>query len=210
MAVDDLRPDINAFGGADAIPGTHTPPMHTPVLDALAASSLVLMKNYVQQAVCSPTRQSLLTGRRPDRTRVYDLYSNFRQACRQTTDACTRIYTRANNHERTHARTHTFVRARLVTSSPTQLRHFCHARRSPPTTRPCRSSSCRMATRRRAWERSSIRATRRAPASSVGVAGSSSHNVNLSSNRFAYKSPENAGRSIESLELCTYNCARTR
>jgi hypothetical protein len=27
----------------------------------------------------------------------------------------------------------------------------------------------------------------------VGVAGSSSHNVNLSSNLFAYKSPENAG-----------------
>lgn len=28
--------------------------------------------------VCSPTRTSLLNGRRPDRTRVYDLYSYSR------------------------------------------------------------------------------------------------------------------------------------
>jgi iduronate 2-sulfatase len=75
FAVDDLRPEITAFG---PVPGTVQPKMHTPHLDALAAKSLVLTKNYVQQAVCSPTRQSLLTGRRPDRTRVYDLYVNFR------------------------------------------------------------------------------------------------------------------------------------
>jgi len=77
FAVDDLRPELNAFG-PDPIPGTVSPPLHTPHIDALASKSLVLKKNYVQQAVCSPTRQSLLTGRRPDRTRVYDLYSNFR------------------------------------------------------------------------------------------------------------------------------------
>lgn len=80
FAVDDLRPEINAFGvdGASPIPGTNVPKMHTPNIDALAAKSLVLTKNYVQQAVCSPTRASLLTGRRPDRTRTYDLYSYFR------------------------------------------------------------------------------------------------------------------------------------
>jgi iduronate 2-sulfatase len=75
FAVDDLRPEITAFG---PIPGTVQPTMSTPHFDLLASKSLVLTKNYVQQAVCSPTRQSLLTGRRPDRTRVYDLYSNFR------------------------------------------------------------------------------------------------------------------------------------
>ena len=69
FAVDDLRPELNAFGSTP-IPGTVSPPLHTPFFDALAAKSLVLTKNYVQQAVCSPTRQSLLTGRRPDRTRV--------------------------------------------------------------------------------------------------------------------------------------------
>merc|ERR1719160_102980 len=75
FAVDDLRPELEIFGG---VPGTPMPKMHTPNIDALAAKSLVLTKNYVQQAVCSPTRQSLLTGRRPDRTRVYDLFVFFR------------------------------------------------------------------------------------------------------------------------------------
>jgi len=75
FAVDDLRPEAEVFGG---LPGTPMPQMHTPNIDALAAKSLVLTKNYVQQAVCSPTRQSLLTSRRPDRTRVYDLYVFFR------------------------------------------------------------------------------------------------------------------------------------
>ena len=80
FAVDDLRPEINAFGGGPLgpIPGSVAPKMHTPNFDELASTSLVLTKNYVQQAVCSPTRTSLLTGRRPDRTRVYDLYSYFR------------------------------------------------------------------------------------------------------------------------------------
>lgn len=77
FAVDDLRPEISVdyFG---PVPGTAQPTLHTPNFDKLAKKSLVLVKNYVQQAVCSPTRQSLLTSRRPDRTRVYDLYSNFR------------------------------------------------------------------------------------------------------------------------------------
>ena len=52
--------------------------MVTPHLDALASESTLFMKNYVQQAVCSPTRTSLLTGRRPDTTHVYDLYSYYR------------------------------------------------------------------------------------------------------------------------------------
>ena len=50
--------------------------MVTPHVDALASESLLLEKNYVQQAVCSPTRTSLLTGRRPDATQVWDLYTS--------------------------------------------------------------------------------------------------------------------------------------
>lgn len=77
LAVDDLRAELGCYG-ADGVPGTYEPPMKTPNFDELAARSLLLKKNYVQQAVCSPTRTSLLTGRRPDRTRVYDLYSYWR------------------------------------------------------------------------------------------------------------------------------------
>ena len=42
--------------------------------------------SYVQQAVCSPSRTSLLTGRRPDTTHVYDLWHYFRNTgCNVTT-----------------------------------------------------------------------------------------------------------------------------
>ena len=46
--------------------------MVTPNLDRLANESMLFQRNYVQQAVCSPTRTSLLTGRRPDATRVWE------------------------------------------------------------------------------------------------------------------------------------------
>jgi arylsulfatase A-like enzyme len=52
----------------------------TPNLDRLAASGVVFNHAYCQQAVCSPSRSSLLTGRRPDATRVYDLETHFRVA----------------------------------------------------------------------------------------------------------------------------------
>ena len=41
---------------------------------------MVLKKAYVQQAVCSPYRTSVLTGQRPDTTRVYDLDTYWRNA----------------------------------------------------------------------------------------------------------------------------------
>src|SRR5450759_124628 len=70
IAVDDLRPELGCYGVKD---------MHTPNIDALAASGTIFDRAYCQQAVCSPTRTSLLTGRRPDTTRVYDLQTHFRK-----------------------------------------------------------------------------------------------------------------------------------
>ena len=72
LAADDMRIQL----GADRVPGT--PDMSTPHLDALIDRSLFLRKAQCQQAVCSPTRTSLLTSRYPDTTRVWDLYSWFR------------------------------------------------------------------------------------------------------------------------------------
>ena len=74
---DDMRPELTCYQSGD-FPSPVHPPMHTPNLDALAARGLLLKRAYVQQAVCAPSRTSLLTGRRPDTTHVYDLVSYWR------------------------------------------------------------------------------------------------------------------------------------
>ena len=71
IAVDDLRPDLGCFG---------SPIANTPNIDRLAARGVVFTRAYCQQAVCSPSRTSLLTGRRPDATQVWDLNTHFRVA----------------------------------------------------------------------------------------------------------------------------------
>lgn len=70
IAVDDLRTNLGCYGDPVAI---------TPHLDRLAARGTLFGRAYCQQAVCSPSRQSLLTGRRPDSLRVWDLKTFFRE-----------------------------------------------------------------------------------------------------------------------------------
>jgi arylsulfatase A-like enzyme len=69
IAIDDLRPQLGCYGD---------PIARTPNLDKLAAEGLRFNRAYCQQAVCSPSRSSLLTGRRPDTTKVYNLKDHFR------------------------------------------------------------------------------------------------------------------------------------
>ena len=69
IAVDDLRPEAGCYG---------VPLIQTPNIDALARRGTVFMRAYCQQAVCSPSRTSLLTGRRPDTTKIYELQTHFR------------------------------------------------------------------------------------------------------------------------------------
>jgi arylsulfatase A-like enzyme len=71
FAVDDLRPELGCYG-FDYI--------KSPNLDRIAKAGLVFNRAYVQQAVCSPTRSSLMTGTRPDTTKVWDLETHFRTA----------------------------------------------------------------------------------------------------------------------------------
>jgi arylsulfatase A-like enzyme len=68
FAVDDLRPELGCYGSQ----------VKSPNLDALAKRGLLFNRAYCQQAVCSPSRTSLLTGRRPDTTKIYDLETHFR------------------------------------------------------------------------------------------------------------------------------------
>ena len=77
LAADDMRPNLGCY--VNSHPAYTGPLMHTPHLDALAQKSLVFENAYSQQALCSPSRTSLLTGRRPDTTRVTDLVTYFRE-----------------------------------------------------------------------------------------------------------------------------------
>ncbi len=71
VAVDDLRPEFGAYGATY---------VKSPNLDRIAKAGLTFTRAYCQQAVCSPTRSSLMTGTRPDTTKVWDLETHFRTA----------------------------------------------------------------------------------------------------------------------------------
>ena len=66
---DDLRPELNAYGREHMI---------TPNFDRLASKSVLFDKAYAQISVCNPSRDSMLTGLRPDTVGTYGFQSSFR------------------------------------------------------------------------------------------------------------------------------------
>jgi arylsulfatase A-like enzyme len=71
IAVDDLRPQLGCYGQKQII---------SPNIDRLAAEGLLFERAYCQQAVCAPSRASVLSGTRPDTTGIYDLNTPLRKA----------------------------------------------------------------------------------------------------------------------------------
>ena len=71
ICVDDLKPALGCYGDAAA---------KTPHVDRLAARGVRFSRAYCNQAVCSPSRNSLLVGLRPQSLGIYDLATNFRVA----------------------------------------------------------------------------------------------------------------------------------
>ncbi len=70
IAVDDMRVELGCYGN---------PLVKSPSIDALAGRGLLFERAYCQQALCNPSRASLMTGLRPDTLGIFDLPTHFRQ-----------------------------------------------------------------------------------------------------------------------------------
>lgn len=73
LVADDLRPELGAYGQSW---------MQTPCLDSLAKESLVFDAAFSNFAICSPSRNSFLSGRMPDATRTWNFIDDFRSSGR--------------------------------------------------------------------------------------------------------------------------------
>ncbi|MBU4460675.1 MAG: sulfatase-like hydrolase/transferase, partial [Verrucomicrobia bacterium] len=71
ICVDDLKPLLGCYGD---------PRAKTPGIDRLAAHGMLFERAFCNQAVCAPSRNALMTGRRSTTLGIYDLGTNFRKA----------------------------------------------------------------------------------------------------------------------------------
>ncbi|MDT8301164.1 MAG: sulfatase [Sedimentisphaerales bacterium] len=71
IAVDDLRPQLGCYGQKQII---------SPNTDHLAAEGMLFERAYCQQAVCGATRASILSGVRPDTSKIFGNNTPVRKA----------------------------------------------------------------------------------------------------------------------------------
>ena len=76
IAIDDLRPELGCYG---------SPIVKSPNLDALAARGMRFDRAYCQEAICSPSRASLMTGTRPDTNGLTHNYIDFAEVDKSLT-----------------------------------------------------------------------------------------------------------------------------
>ncbi|MBF0197780.1 MAG: sulfatase [Planctomycetes bacterium] len=69
IPIDDLKPLLGCYGYGE---------VHSPNIDRLAKRGTVFTNSSCQQAICGPSRASLMTGRYPNSTKVFDLATKMR------------------------------------------------------------------------------------------------------------------------------------
>ena len=67
--IDDLRPELGCYG-VDAI--------QSPSIDRLAQEGVLFERAYCQQALCAPSRISMMTGQYPNHTGIHGLFTPLR------------------------------------------------------------------------------------------------------------------------------------
>jgi arylsulfatase A-like enzyme len=71
IVADDMNADLPMYGNLI---------VHAPNLQRIADSGVTFNQAHVQIAYCCPSRNSFMSGRRPDTTRVWNFLTNWRQA----------------------------------------------------------------------------------------------------------------------------------
>ena len=70
IVVDDLRPELGCY---------NSPVAKSPNIDKLASEGLLFNRAYCQQAICGPSRASVMTGVRPQSSGITHNYIKFRE-----------------------------------------------------------------------------------------------------------------------------------
>ncbi len=79
LMADDLIADLQLGTVSQSRGTSRKQAVYAPNLRRLASESLLLENSHNQFPLCNPSRASILTGRRPDTTHIYNLTYTFRQ-----------------------------------------------------------------------------------------------------------------------------------
>ncbi|WP_163397319.1 sulfatase [Flavobacterium fluviatile] len=72
VAFDDMRTELGCYGSEV---------VKSPNIDALAKAGVQFNRAYCQEAICGPSRASIMTGARNETINVIDLFQDFRANC---------------------------------------------------------------------------------------------------------------------------------
>jgi iduronate 2-sulfatase len=82
IAIDDLRPDLGCYGNREVV---------SPNIDKLASEGMVFSRAYCQQALCGPSRLSVMTGMHPDRLGLWGMSGAHEIEWRETRKGMTSL-----------------------------------------------------------------------------------------------------------------------